>query len=69
MKGSVVFVDAGPKLYVKPSQKSNRSIIVNAISHCCLAGVVNRAVKDKVLEASWQFPLDIDESYDKLRSL
>ncbi|RUS88243.1 hypothetical protein EGW08_004009, partial [Elysia chlorotica] len=29
---------SGPKLYVKPSAKSNRHIIVNAISHCCLAG-------------------------------
>ncbi|XP_005113257.2 calmodulin-regulated spectrin-associated protein 1 [Aplysia californica] len=41
---------AGPKLYVKPSAKSNRHIIVNAISHCCLAGCVNTDMKNKVLE-------------------
>lgn len=40
----------GPKLFVKPSQKSNRHIITNAIGHCCLAGSVNRDIKDKVLE-------------------
>ena len=42
----------GPKLYVKPSQKSNRHIIVNAVCHCVLAGVVNADVKNKVLEVS-----------------
>ncbi len=52
MNGGVVFLNAGPKLYVEPNQKSNRSIIINAISHSGLAGVVNRDVKDKVLEAS-----------------
>ncbi|KAJ8321601.1 hypothetical protein KUTeg_000072 [Tegillarca granosa] len=41
---------AGPKLFVKPSSKSNRHIIINAISHCCLAGCVNTEVKNKVLE-------------------
>ncbi|CAD5118166.1 DgyrCDS6898 [Dimorphilus gyrociliatus] len=41
----------GPKLFVKPSAKSNRSIIMNAISHCCLAGDVNSDKKQKVLEA------------------
>lgn len=41
---------SGPKLYVKPSQKSNRHIIVNAISHVCLAGTVNTDIKNKVLE-------------------
>lgn len=42
----------GPKLYVKPSekQKSNRTIIINAISHCCLAGAVNTEKKNEVLE-------------------
>jgi calmodulin-regulated spectrin-associated protein len=40
----------GPKLFVKPSQKSNRSIIINAISHCCLAGVVNRDKVEKAIE-------------------
>ncbi|BFZ10996.1 hypothetical protein BsWGS_14034 [Bradybaena similaris] len=41
---------AGPKLFVKPSAKSNRHIIVNAISHCCLAGSVNTDLKNKVLD-------------------
>lgn len=41
---------AGPKLFVKPSAKSNRHIIINAISHCCLAGSVNTEQKNKVLE-------------------
>ncbi|XP_033726512.1 LOW QUALITY PROTEIN: calmodulin-regulated spectrin-associated protein 1-like [Pecten maximus] len=41
---------AGPKLFVKPSSKSNRHIIINAISHCCLAGSVNSELKAKVLE-------------------
>nr|KAG5701295.1 hypothetical protein BaRGS_020657 [Batillaria attramentaria] len=40
----------GPKLFVKPSAKSNRHIIINAISHCCLAGCVNTDMKNKVLE-------------------
>ncbi|XP_033640277.1 calmodulin-regulated spectrin-associated protein 1-like isoform X1 [Asterias rubens] len=40
----------GPKLYVKPTTKSNRHIITNAISHCVLAGEVNKDHKDKVLE-------------------
>ncbi|GAB1597927.1 calmodulin-regulated spectrin-associated protein 2-like isoform X8 [Argonauta hians] len=40
----------GPKLFVKPSSKSNRHIIINAISHCCLAGCVNVDLKNKVLE-------------------
>lgn len=47
----------GPKLYVKPSskQKSNRTIIINAVSHCCLAGVVNTGIKNKVLEVREPF--------------
>ena len=45
----------GPKLFVKPSSKSNRHIIANAISHCCLAGTVNTDVKNKVLDVSDHF--------------
>ncbi|XP_063952879.1 calmodulin-regulated spectrin-associated protein 1-like isoform X6 [Lytechinus pictus] len=41
---------SGPKLFVKPTSKSNRHIIINAISHCILAGVVNEKTKDKVLQ-------------------
>lgn len=48
----IIACHLGPKLFKKPSQKSNRHIIVNAISHCCLAGTVNTAVKDKVLDVS-----------------
>ena len=48
----VWWCDSGPKLFVKPSQKSNRQIILNAVSQCCLAGAVNREVRDKVLDVS-----------------
>lgn len=41
----------GPKLFVKPSQKSNRGIILNAIN-VVLAGSVNADTKTKVLEVS-----------------
>lgn len=40
----------GPKLFVKPSVKSNRTIVINAINHRCLAGSVNKEQKAKVLE-------------------
>ncbi|KAM8930248.1 calmodulin-regulated spectrin-associated protein 2 isoform 2-T2 [Pelodytes ibericus] len=40
----------GPKLYKEPSAKSNKYIIQNAISHCCLAGKVNEGQKNKILE-------------------
>lgn len=39
----------GPKLFVKPTAKSNRSIIINAIN-TVLAGAVNSETKRKVLE-------------------
>lgn len=39
----------GPKLFVKPTTKSNRGIIVNAIN-TVLAGAVNNDTKRKVLE-------------------
>ncbi|XP_032883775.1 calmodulin-regulated spectrin-associated protein 2 isoform X2 [Amblyraja radiata] len=39
----------GPKLYKEPSAKSNKHIIQNAISHCCLAGRVNESQKYKIL--------------------
>ncbi|XP_071959896.1 calmodulin-regulated spectrin-associated protein 2-like isoform X2 [Antedon mediterranea] len=41
---------SGPRLYVKPTSKSNRHIITNAIAHCILAGVVNKDQKEKVLQ-------------------
>ncbi|XP_028852228.1 calmodulin-regulated spectrin-associated protein 1-B-like [Denticeps clupeoides] len=40
----------GPKLFKEPSAKSNKPIIHNAISHCCLAGKVNEAQKNSILE-------------------
>ncbi|XP_075714908.1 calmodulin-regulated spectrin-associated protein 3 isoform X3 [Rhinoderma darwinii] len=40
----------GPRLYKEPSAKSNKYIIHNALSHCCLAGKVNEPQKSKVLE-------------------
>ncbi|XP_034035904.1 calmodulin-regulated spectrin-associated protein 2a isoform X3 [Thalassophryne amazonica] len=40
----------GPKLYKEPSAKSNKHIIQNALSHCCLAGKVNETQKNKILE-------------------
>ncbi|KAM4676983.1 calmodulin-regulated spectrin-associated protein 3 isoform 2-T2 [Discoglossus pictus] len=41
---------SGPRLYKEPSAKSNKFIIHNALSHCCLAGKVNEPQKNKVLE-------------------
>uniref|UniRef100_A0A8C9T3V0 Calmodulin regulated spectrin-associated protein family, member 2a n=1 Tax=Scleropages formosus TaxID=113540 RepID=A0A8C9T3V0_SCLFO len=40
----------GPKLYKEPSAKSNKYIIQNALTHCCLAGKVNEGQKNKILE-------------------
>ncbi|XP_054612688.1 calmodulin-regulated spectrin-associated protein 1-B-like isoform X2 [Dunckerocampus dactyliophorus] len=40
----------GPKLFKEPSSKSNKPIIINAIAHCCLAGKVNEAQKNIILE-------------------
>ncbi|XP_041665997.1 calmodulin-regulated spectrin-associated protein 1a isoform X2 [Cheilinus undulatus] len=40
----------GPKLFKEPSSKSNKPIIINAIAHCCLAGKVNEAQKNAILE-------------------
>ncbi|VDL95963.1 unnamed protein product [Schistocephalus solidus] len=38
------------RLYAKPKPKSNRAVIVNAISHCCLAGTVNESIKKTTLQ-------------------
>ncbi len=51
----VVFVTVGPKLFKEPSAKSNKPIIHNAISHCCLAGKVNEPQKNSILEVRDQF--------------
>lgn len=40
----------GPKLYKEPSAKSNKHIIQNALSHCCLAGKVNEGQKNKIID-------------------
>lgn len=55
----LLFSILGPKLYVKPSTKSNKSIINNAISHCCLAGSVNTTMKNKVLEVLHFFSANV----------
>ncbi|CAG2108321.1 unnamed protein product [Medioppia subpectinata] len=47
--GSVYTEYTGPKLFVKPSQKSNKILILNAIN-VVLAGAVNNDTKKKVLE-------------------
>lgn len=46
------FFVSGPKLYKEPSFKSNKFIIHNAISRCCLAGKVNEPQKNKIIEVS-----------------
>lgn len=43
---------AGPKLYKEPSFKSNKFIIHNAITRCCLAGKVNEPQKNKIVEVN-----------------
>ncbi|XP_041754760.1 calmodulin-regulated spectrin-associated protein 1-B isoform X2 [Coregonus clupeaformis] len=40
----------GPKLFKECVSKSNKPIIHNAITHCCLAGKVNEAQKNTILE-------------------
>ncbi|VDP80730.1 unnamed protein product [Echinostoma caproni] len=40
-----------PKLFVELKAKSNRRVISNALSHCCLAGPVNQEAKLAALEA------------------
>lgn len=40
----------GPRLFKEPSFKSNKFIIHNALSRCCLAGKVNEAQKNKIVE-------------------
>ncbi|XP_031567239.1 uncharacterized protein LOC116302157 isoform X2 [Actinia tenebrosa] len=42
---------SGPQCYVKPSGKSNRKLIINAISHVCLSGTVNNESKERCLQA------------------
>lgn len=49
--GSTFSEYTGPKLYVKPTQKSNRGIILNAIN-VVLAGAVNSQLKKNVVEVS-----------------
>lgn len=46
----------GPRLYKEPSAKSNKFIIHNALSHCCLAGKVNEPHKNRILEVSLAEP-------------
>ncbi|XP_029011245.1 calmodulin-regulated spectrin-associated protein 3-like isoform X1 [Betta splendens] len=46
----------GPKLFKEPSFKSNKFIIHNALSRCCLAGKVNEAQKSKIVEEMEKSP-------------
>ncbi|XP_016100287.1 calmodulin-regulated spectrin-associated protein 3-like [Sinocyclocheilus grahami] len=40
----------GPTLFKEPSFKSNKFIIYNALSRCCLAGKVNESQKNKIID-------------------
>ncbi|XP_028299868.1 calmodulin-regulated spectrin-associated protein 3-like isoform X2 [Gouania willdenowi] len=46
----------GPKLFKEPSFKSNKCIIHNALSRCCLAGKVNERQKNKIVEEMEKSP-------------
>ncbi|XP_034392957.1 calmodulin-regulated spectrin-associated protein 3-like [Cyclopterus lumpus] len=46
----------GPKLFKEPSSKSNKFIIHNALSRCCLAGKVNETQKNKIVEEMEKSP-------------
>ncbi|XP_054634616.1 calmodulin-regulated spectrin-associated protein 3-like isoform X3 [Dunckerocampus dactyliophorus] len=46
----------GPKLFKEPSFKSNKFIIHNALSRCCLAGKVNESQKNKIVEEMEKSP-------------
>ncbi|XP_069386130.1 calmodulin-regulated spectrin-associated protein 3-like isoform X2 [Paralichthys olivaceus] len=46
----------GPKLFKEPSFKSNKFIIHNALSRCCLAGKVNEAQKNRIVEEMEKSP-------------
>ncbi|XP_034043540.1 calmodulin-regulated spectrin-associated protein 3-like isoform X2 [Thalassophryne amazonica] len=46
----------GPKLFKEPSFKSNKFIIHNALSRCCLAGKVNETQKNKIVEEMEKSP-------------
>uniref|UniRef100_A0A3Q0S3W8 CKK domain-containing protein n=1 Tax=Amphilophus citrinellus TaxID=61819 RepID=A0A3Q0S3W8_AMPCI len=46
----------GPKLFKEPSFKSNKFIIHNALSRCCLAGKVNESQKTKIIEEMEKSP-------------
>lgn len=55
--GELWFLCAGPKLFKEPSFKSNKFIIHNALSRCCLAGKVNETQKNKIVEVFRRDPL------------
>ncbi|KAM7419706.1 hypothetical protein PAMA_016679 [Pampus argenteus] len=46
----------GLKLFKEPSFKSNKFIIHNALSRCCLAGKVNETQKNKIVEEMEKSP-------------
>ena len=45
-----MLVSLGVQSYVKPSGKTNRKLIINAVTHVCLPGVVNKETKEKCLQ-------------------
>ena len=47
---SPFIVHDGPECYVRPSAKSNRKLIRNALCHVCLAGEVNFSAKELALK-------------------
>lgn len=51
----LMFFLAGLKLFKEPSFKSNKFIIHNALSRCCLAGKVNETQKNKIAEVDLKF--------------
>uniref|UniRef100_A0A665T5R7 CKK domain-containing protein n=1 Tax=Echeneis naucrates TaxID=173247 RepID=A0A665T5R7_ECHNA len=51
-----VLIFSGLKLFKEPSFKSNKFIIHNALSRCCLAGKVNESQKKKIVEEMEKSP-------------
>ncbi|XP_076803060.1 uncharacterized protein LOC143447011 [Clavelina lepadiformis] len=44
-------LEHGPKLYKQLSVKSNRTLIMKSLNHCCLSCKVNEPVRNKTLQA------------------
>lgn len=57
------FYISGPKLFKEPSFKSNKFIIHNALSRCCLAGKVNESQKNKIVEVEDSFYFTFNQAH------